>query len=149
LARKAAPALVALALTLAGCGGGEVQSDATVSVYVAAPLCGEAQGQLTAVDGKADDLDVRVVCLPEIARGGRDDLAVAGRNARRATEDSASVAYLETPGRAAKFTESIVEAANIAWLETKSGSSATHRVLKALEERGSSSPRSAVLDQVG
>jgi hypothetical protein len=133
----------------AGCGEGGAASGATVSVYVAAPLCREAQRELTAANGKADQLEVSAICLPKVARGGRDDLAVAGQNARRATEDSASVAYLEAPGGAAKFTRSIVESADIAWLETQSGSHEMHQVLKALEERGSSSPRSAVLDEVG
>ncbi len=76
------------------------------------------------------------------------DLAAAGANARRATEDSTSVAYLEAPGPAAKFSQSIVEAANIAWIKTSSGATAVHEILKALEERGSSSPRDAVWDSL-
>lgn len=152
--RRFRPPLIALfvltaAALGAGCGEGEVASGASVSVYVAARLCKEAEGELTGAGGKAGDIDVRVVCLSEIARGGRDDLAVAGRNSRRATEDSASVAYLEAPGPAAKFTRSIVGSADIAWVETSSGSAAMRRILRALEQRGSASPRSAVLDQVG
>ncbi|MGN6256762.1 MAG: hypothetical protein ACTHN3_03290 [Solirubrobacterales bacterium] len=141
--------LLVVAAAGTGCGEGGAASGATVSVYVAAPLCREAQGELTKVGGKAGDLEVRVVCLPEIVRGRRNDLAIAGQNARRTTEDSASVAYLEAPGGGAKFTRSIVEAANIAWLEIRSGSQGMRRVLRALEERGSSSPRSEVLDQIG
>lgn len=133
----------------AGCGEGEAASGATVSIYVAAPLCREAREGLAAAGGRAGELDVRAVCLAEIARGARADLAVAGGNARRASEDSTAVAYLEAPGPAAKFTRSIVEAAKIAWIETGSGSAVVPRVLRALDERGSSSPRSAVLDQVG
>lgn len=141
--------LLAAAALGAGCGEGEVASGASVVVYVARPLCLEAKGELTAAGGKADGLDVRAVCLPEIVRGGREDLAIAGRNARRATEDSASVAYVEAPGRAAEFTRSIVESAGIAWLEAGSGAAAMRRVLRALAGRGSESPRAAVSKQVG
>jgi len=149
------PALCASALLLAiaalgtGCGEGGVGSGATVSVYVAAPLCKEARGALHKADGKADDLEVQALCLPPVESKGGVDLAVAGTNARRATEDSSSVAYLEAPGPAAKFSQSIVEAANVAWLKTSSGTTAMRRVLEALEGRGSSSPRAAVLDQAG
>jgi hypothetical protein len=142
-------ALLVVAVAGAGCGEGGASSGATVDVYVAAPLCREAQGELTGASGKAGDLDVRAVCLPAIAKGGKDDLAVAGRNARRATEDSASVAYVEAPGRAAGFTRSIVEAAHIAWLEAGSGSAAMRQVLRALDDRGSETPRAAVSKQVG
>lgn len=149
------PALCASALLLAiaalgvGCGEGGVGSGATVSVYVAAPLCKEARGVLQKAGGKTDDLKVQALCLPPVESGGGVDLAAAGANARRATEDSSSVAYLEAPGPAAKFSQSIVEAANVAWLKTSSGAAAMRRVLEALEGRGSSSPRAAVLDQAG
>jgi hypothetical protein len=148
------PALCVSALLLAvaalgvGCGEGGVGGGATVSVYVAAPLCKEAKSALQKAGGKADDLEVQALCLASVESGGGVDLAVAGANARRATEDSSSVAYLEGPGPAAKFSQSIVEAAGIAWLETSSGATAMRRVLEALEERGSASPREAVLDQV-
>lgn len=141
--------LIATAALGAGCGEGGVEAGATVSVYVAAPLCKEARGALQKVGGKADDLEVRVACLSPVEAKGAADLAAAGANARRTAEDSTSVAYLEAPGPAAKFSQSIVEAADIAWLETGSGATAMHEVLEALEERGSSSPRSSVLDQVG
>jgi hypothetical protein len=142
-------ALIVTTAAVAGCGEGGASSGATINVYVAAPLCQEAKGELTRASGKAGDLDVRAICLPKIARGGHNDLAIAGRNARRATEDSASVAYVEAPGRAAEFTDSIVEAAHIAWIEAGAGSTAMRRVLRALDDRGSESPRAAVLEQVG
>lgn len=141
--------LLAVAALSVGCGEGGVGNGATVSVYVAAPLCKEAKGALQEAGGKAGDLEVQVLCFDPVERGGGVDLAAAGADARRTTEDSTSVAYLEAPGPAAKFSRSIVEAADIAWLETGSGATAMHEVLEALEERGSSSPRSAVLDQVG
>jgi hypothetical protein len=141
--------LIATAALGAGCGEGEVASGATVSVYVAAPLCKEAEGALQQGGGKAGDLEVHVICLSPVKEKGTADLAAAGANARRTTEDSTSVAYLEAPGPGAKFSQSIVEAADVAWLETSSGATAIHEVLEALEERGSSTPRSAVLDQLG
>lgn len=140
--------LLAIAALGAGCGEGGVGGGATVSVYVAAPLCREAKGALR-VGGKADDLEVRAICLPPVEAKGAPDLDTAGANARRATEDSTSVAYLEAPGPAAKFSQPILEAADVAWVKTSSGATAIREVLEALEERGSSSPRGAVLDQVG
>lgn len=149
MARRAAPALLALALLLGGCGGGGVSAGATVSVYVGAPLCRGARGQLAREAGAVEDLRIRVVCLSPARRRGRVDLVVAGANARRATEDSTSVAYLEAPGPAAGFSQTIVEAADIAWLETGSGSAAMRRALQALGERGSTSPRDAVRESLG
>lgn len=147
--RRLPATLVALALcgTLAiGCGEGGVAEGATVSVYVAAPLCQAAERELRQQGGEAGEVEVRVVCLPPTDAGGRADLAVAGANARRATEDSASVAFLETPGAAARSSQSIVEAAGIAWVETGSGAAAMRQVLSALDEAGSSAPREAVRD---
>jgi hypothetical protein len=136
-------------LLVAGCGEGGVAGNAAVSIYAAAPLCAEAKVELRAREGGAGELAVRVVCLAPVERRGRADLAAAGLAARRATEDSTSVAYLEAPGAAARFGRPVIEAADIAWIETGSGSAAMRRVLRALADRGSSSPRAAVLDQVG
>jgi len=148
LARALSPALLALVLMATGCGGGGVSAGATVSVYAAAPLCAEARSELQAAGGGAADLELRVVCLPPVEGGAGVDLSAAGRNARRATEDSTSVAFLEAPGSAAEFSQSIVEAADIAWVETSSGSTAMRRIRSALDGDGSS-PRKAVLDEVG
>ncbi len=137
-------ALLALALLGMGCGESGVASGATVTVYAAAPLCKGAEGQLAREGARAGGVRVRIVCLPPVERHSRADLATAGANARRATEDSTSIAYLEAPGPAAKFSATIVESANIAWIFTTSGATATHSILKALEDRGSSSPRDAV-----
>jgi hypothetical protein len=128
---------------IAGCGEGGAAGGATVSVYVAAPLCREAGKKLP-----AGDLTVRVVCLPAVEKRGGVDLATAGADARRATEDSTSVAYLEAPGPAAKFSRPVVESADIAWIKTSSPATAMHRIVSALEG-DSSSPRRAVLEEVG
>lgn len=144
-------ALCSLALVAAGtgCGEGGAAGGAKVSVYVAAPLCGEAAGALQREGGKAGDLEVQTICLPRVERKHRADLATAGGNARRATEDSSAVAYLEAPGAAAKFSRPIVESAQIAWVETSSGAKAMQQVLASLDQRGSSSPRSAVRESIG
>lgn len=148
--RWGVPALLALALSglaagAAGCGEGDgVEAGATVHVYVAAPLCGEAKRQLTSKGGRAGDVRVRVVCLPPSGDARRVDLAVAGANARRATEDSTSVAYLEDLGRSNAFSRTIVEEAGIGFINAASGFNAMRRILQAIEESGSGSLRDQV-----
>lgn len=148
MARALGPALLALVLVAVGCGGGGASAGATVSVYAAAPLCAEARSEVQGPGAEAADLELRVVCLSPVEARGGVDLAAAGRNARRAIEDSTAVAYLESPGPAAEFGRSIVEAADVAWVETGSGSTAISRIRRALEGEASS-PRKAVLDEVG
>jgi len=140
--------LVATALG-AGCGEGGTDAGAIVSVYAAAPLCAEARHELAQAGVEAGDLKVRAICLVPVEAKGGADLAAAGANARRATEDSTAVAFLEAPGPAARFSRSVVGAANIAWVETSSGAVALRHVLRALGDAGSSSPREVVLEQVG
>ena len=112
--------------------------DAVVTAYVAAPLCAEAQG------GQAGEVRVRVVCLAPAERSGRLDLAQVGANARRATEDSTAIAYVERQGPAARFSEPIVDSAGIAWIKGSSGARAMQRVLDAVEKSDSGSLRSSV-----
>ncbi|MGV1049539.1 MAG: hypothetical protein ACOYD4_13575 [Solirubrobacterales bacterium] len=142
-------ALLALALSGlavgAGCGEGDgVAAGATVNVYVAAPLCAEARGAVRRAGGEAGDVRVRVVCLAQDEGGDRVDLVAAGANARRASEDSTTVAFLEADGPAARFAQTIVEGAGVAWVETDSGATATDQVLEAIEESGSGSLRDQV-----
>jgi hypothetical protein len=126
-------------LALAGCGEGEgVAEDAVVTVYVAARLCAEAEG------GRAGDVRVRVACLEPVDRAGRLDLARVGANARRATEDSTAIAYVEQQGPPGRFSEPIVDSAGIAWIHASSGEQAIQRVLAAVEESDSNSLRSSV-----
>lgn len=145
-------AALVLAGLAAGCGEGGASSGATVSAYVAAPLCRDAQSQLRREAGSVEDLRVRVVCLPAVEVNGRLELARAGANARRATEDSTAVAYLEAPGRGAKFARTIIESADVGWLVSSSGSIGMRRVLRALADGDETSPRDTVreaLEQVG
>lgn len=142
MGRPVAAALALLALAaVAGCGGnGGVAAGATVDVYVGAGLCSGARQGLSRREGRAGDVEVRVLCLrPAVAPGGKTiDLATQGANARRATEDSTSVAFIEARGKPGEFAKPIVEEAGIAFVEAGSGQAAMGRVLGAIREAGSS-----------
>ena len=137
------------AVVPAGCGsGGGVEEGASVHVYVGSELCGEAREPLSAAQGKAGEVEVRIVCSKPVVRpAGRIDLAQQGANARRASEDSAAVAFLEAPGKVAKFAAPIVEEAGIAFVEAGDGAAGMERVLAAIADAGTSgSPREKVAD---
>ncbi len=115
---------------------------ATVTAYVEASLCAEAQRELRRHDGRTGDLKLRAVCLPSPHEARKVSLATIGANARRATEDSTSVAYLEAPDPAvSRFTHRILETAQIPWISEESGSAAMSRLLKLIESAGSGSLR--------
>jgi hypothetical protein len=136
--------VVGLMLGVAGCGGGDA-SGATVSVYVAAPLCAAAKGELAKHGATAGHFRVAVRCLaPSERAGGGVELATVGSNSRRATEDTTSVATLETSGPAAKFSRPILESAGIPLVTSSSGQKAMESAIRAVESAGSSSVRSSV-----
>lgn len=137
MARKAGLAVAVCALlAAAGCGGGSgVAAGARVAAYVEAPLCAGAKRELARRHGSAGEVRVRAVCLDPVAKGGRTDLATVGANARRATEDSSSVAYLEAPVTPS-FSRPIVESAGIAVIRERSGEAAMDRLLKAIGDSG-------------
>jgi len=150
---------VLLALAAGGCGEGGAAEGARLNVYVSAPLsgaeadagkraCAESRGEARRV-GEPGGYELRVVCLDAAGPEGRWTLAQVGANARRATEDSTTVAYLAEPARAARRQSlPIVEAAGIAELGERSGREAVARVAAAIEESDSSDPRQAVFDAV-
>jgi len=151
---------VALAVLVAGCGEEGAAAGATVRVYVSAPLrgpeaavgrrlCDEARAQ--AGHGKSDEgHELRVICLDASGNHENWTLAQVGANARRATEDSATVAYVGEPDSAAREqSRPIVEAAGIAELGGLSGRDAVARVVKAMSEGDASQPRDAVFDTFG
>jgi hypothetical protein len=150
--RRAALIAVACALlvAVAGCGGGGgVASGATVSVYVAAPLCAGAKRALAGEGGRAGSVRVRAVCLPDERAGTGLDLAAVGANARRASEDSTTVAYLEPADPAAnKFTEPILKSAGIGWTTASSGEAAMAQALHAISGADTSSLRDAVRESL-
>ena len=128
-----------------GCGEGEgVSAGATVAAYVEAPLCAGAKRELASEGSQAGGVRVRAVCLDSAEDGQRVDLAIVGANARRATEDSTSVAYVEAPV-SPSFSRPIVEAANIAVIRTRSGEKAMAQLLRAIAEADDSS---SLRDQV-
>lgn len=89
--------------TAAGCGSG-ADGDPLLAVYLSAPISGPDAGDGVAVvrgarqalddaDGAAAGTAVRIVALDDAGDGGASD-ALAGANARRATEDSTAIAYV-------------------------------------------------------
>ncbi len=129
-------ACATLMACLVGCeGSGGVNGGATVDAYVAGALCAEAKEELARHGGEAGGLRIRAICLPRTERGGRLDLAQIGANARRATEDSASIAYIGEPSAAAsRFSETILEAARIRQFPAMPGAAAMRELLRELED---------------
>jgi len=126
-----------------------VESGAIVRAYVVEPLCAEAEEQLQRGGGDAGDVRVEAVCLPRVEGGGELKLAVIGANARRATEDSTSIAYLEPPGPGNKFAAPILETAEIAQITSSSGARAMAQLLRAIERASpSGSLRASVAEEL-
>jgi hypothetical protein len=137
-------ATLAFALALAGCGGSDSEG-ATVSVYVAAPLCAAAKQALASHGATAGHFTVAVRCLaPSEKAGGGVDLATDGSNSRRATADTSAVATLEPPGAGTKFTRAILESAEIPLVTSVSGRNGMSRILAAVEGAGDSGVRGSV-----
>jgi len=145
LAKGLAALAGALALlAIVGCGGGAgVSEGATVVAYVDAPLCAGAKGRLAKQGGEAGSVRVRVSCLANDRDGARLNLAAVGANARRATEDSATVVYIEAPA-VPSFSRPIVEAAGIPLIRSNSGEAAMGQLLSAIAEADSGSLRDSV-----
>ena len=138
---------IAVLLAIAGCGSGSGVSDgARVSVYVSASLCAEARRELGRRGDEAGSVKVQAICLPDAeSTGGRLDLAKAGADARRATQDSTAVGFVEEPGREVDFARPILEEASIALVEDRSGAHAMRSIMASLESRNSDeSPRESV-----
>ncbi len=151
MARGAAlAALCALLAVAVGCGEEEgVAEGSTVSVYVAASLCAEAEEELARKGGQAGEVRVRVLCLADQQSGERLDLAMVGANARRATEDSTAVGYLELPGPATRFSRPILDEAGIAWIDSDSGRAAMSRLLAAIADADLDALRESVREELG
>ena len=148
--RAAAAAALAAALAIAGCGnGGGVAGGATMTVYASAPKCSAAKRALARQGAGAGSIRLRVLCLAPSEGAGRLDLAAIGANARRATEDASTVAYLAEPDPdAARFSEAILEEAGIAQLRDRSAAVAIAAVRDAIRgAREGESPREAVYER--
>jgi hypothetical protein len=82
---------------------------------------------------------VRLVCVRDREGGKAWTLAAVGANARRASEDSTTVAYIaDRDSTAAEYSRSILEEAEIAQLQGQPGAAAMHKLLTAIEEAGNS-----------
>jgi hypothetical protein len=140
----AAAGLVVLVLAVAGCGGGDA-SGATVSVYVAAPLCAAAKAELAKHGAEVGSFHVAARCLAATARPGDGvDLATNGANSRRAAEDTSAVATLEPPGPGTKFSSAILESAGIPLVVNASASHGMKQIVEAIASAGTGNVREAV-----
>lgn len=139
-----------LLIGAAGCGGGGgVSSDAVVTAYVEAPLCAAAKQELAKRDGRAGDLRVQAICLADPREAKKLSLATLGANARRATEDSTSVAYLEAlDPKASRFVHPILETAEVPWISASSGSAAMSRLLTLIPDANSDSLRESLREDL-
>lgn len=135
-----------------GCGEGEGAAEgATVTAYVVAPLCAEAGRELARDGGEAGGVHVRVACLPRVEHDGELDLAGIGANARSASEDATTIAYIGEPTAAAsRFSAPILEAADIQQLSQTPGAPAMAKLLQALDQASgdSSSLRQSINDKL-
>jgi hypothetical protein len=122
-----------------------VGEGATVNVYAGTAVCPGAKRALAEDGPEAESVRVRVVCAAPVEPGGRLDLAVAGANARRATEDSSSVAYVEAEGPAVTFIRPILDEADLRLISTSSGAEGLAIVMRLLRSRDNNeSPRESV-----
>lgn len=139
-------------LAIAGCGEGEgIAEGAIASVYVAAPLCAEAERELARDGGRAGDVRIRAICLPSAESSQKLNLATIGANARRATEDATTIGYIGEPTHvASRFSEPILESARIAQLTETSGAAAMAKLLEAVDQASGDggSLRASVYDQL-
>jgi hypothetical protein len=82
--------------------------------------------------------------------GRRLDLAVVGANARRATQDSTAIAYLQVDDpEANRFAEPILEAAGIGWITAEARGPALRQLSEAVLEAESGSLRADVREALG
>ena len=114
-----------------------------MTAYVDAPLCAGAKQELASEGAQAGSVRVRVACLASARDGARLNLATVGANARRATEDSTTIAYIELPATPS-FSRPLVEAANIPVIRSDSGATAMARLLGAIGDADSGSLRDSV-----
>jgi hypothetical protein len=90
------------------------------------------------------------VCLPSVGERGKLNLSAIGDNARRATEDSTTIAYLEPiDPSASRFSTPILDSAEIASIPTSSGKAAMAQLLQAIRDSGSGSLRESVRQALG
>jgi branched-chain amino acid transport system substrate-binding protein len=131
-----------------------------VTVYLSAPmrgpeaphgraLCAEAKNALARARGNAGDLHVHLRCLDASGPSGAWTLATVGANARRAVQDSTTVAYIAEPSSKARSqSRPILEEAEIADVAGSSGASAMRRILAAISNADRNSLRESVSESL-
>lgn len=148
---RAGAALLALLLAVGAAGCGEedgVAEGAVVAVYLQAPLCGP-QRDFSVATKDGPNVRIEPICLPNPRAAGKVDLAKAGANARRASEDSTAIAYARRPDPAvASATDPILEAAGIAVIPASTGLAALNRLTGALPDSASGSLRDEVRESL-
>src|SRR5215211_710121 len=145
-------ALLALgALALGGCGSDDPSDDAELTAYVsvpvggpdaaeAGPLVARAKRALADAGGEAGGVAVRAVYLD-----ARPDPAAIAANARRAVEDSTSIAYIGEVDRKAELSSApIINEAGL--LQVQPAPDAMAQVLDAIEEADDPLDRESVAD---
>ncbi len=131
-----------IAFLASGCGSQPAEGDPQLTIYVSAPLTGPARadGQdvadgaklaLKDAGGEAGGVAIEAQYLDIAGRNeSRSDPASAGRNARTATQDSTTVAYIgEVDSAASRTSIPITNSAGI--LQVAPGSGATDLVVTA------------------
>jgi branched-chain amino acid transport system substrate-binding protein len=110
-------AALALALAISGCAGsgGGVAADAPLDVYLSVPLSGpgsaagerieaEAKRALAEAGGKAESHPIELKVLDATGGTGAVNPVAVGANARQATEDADTIAYIGEVETAASAT---------------------------------------------
>lgn len=111
-------AALAVAVAVSGCAGsgrGEVSADAPLDVYLSVPLSGPraaagkqieagAKRALAEAGGKAGSHPIELTVLDATAGTGAVNPVAVGANARRATEDADTIAYVGEAETAASAT---------------------------------------------
>ncbi len=92
---------------------------------------------------------MQAACLPGARSHAKLNLATLGANARKATEDSTAVAYLEASDpAAARFTHPILETAEVPWIAGSSGKATMAHLLKLIAASGSGSLRQSLREEL-
>ncbi|MGZ5308579.1 MAG: hypothetical protein ACXWDQ_02580 [Solirubrobacterales bacterium] len=179
-------ASLALVIGIAGCGGssggGVGKGEGPLTVYLSVPLTGAraaqgqaiadgATGELAKAGGRAGGHPIELVVLDDTGGGARWTPVATGANARRATEDADSIAYIgeldkdatatslpitdraEIPQVVLTAPPAGVDVDNVVELPPKSnanpGAAAMALVLTAIERAGSKAgDRSTMLDEL-
>jgi ABC-type branched-subunit amino acid transport system substrate-binding protein len=141
MARALGAAALSLLVIASGCGQPEAEGDPVLAIYVSAPLTGPAgpEGRdaadgarlaLADAEGEAGGIAVEAEYLDVAGRNeSRSDPVSAGRNARTATEDSTTIAYIgELDSAAGRTSVPITNSAGI--LQVAPGSGATDLVVE-------------------